>query len=109
YILLPVVHQLGEHVEASADILASFGVVGGGGGQCPGPKLLAVLEVVVQVGELDAEAAWIAADLVQGEEAVVYIKSGVLESLRHHGGGDLLKLAHEAALLGVVRFAGGGG
>src|ERR1700733_9963892 len=84
-------------MNACANVLASFGVMGGGGVQSMGPEAPALL--IKTMKRLEAEdvlsAERIPADLVQGEESGVNVKSGVLKTLGHDRAGEHLPAQHE--------------
>ena len=93
----PQRRDLGEHREPRADVLASFGVVGGVGEHritgAP-PRFDRSMKFFGR----DAETRRIASYLVERDQAVVAIKCGVLDSLGHHGPGELLKLRDHLGL-----------
>ena len=55
----------------------------------------------------NAEPVGISADFIERDQAVVDVKSRVLDSLGHHRSGHLLELAGEPPLFGSVIVAGG--
>ena len=106
----PLGRQFRQDVDAGPDVFAALGVVGGRRRQGVRKSLLATLHLFMKCGRGDAEAIGIAADLVERDEPVRDVAGGVLGSLRHDRGRDLLELADEAALfLDVLRPGRGGG
>ncbi|MEX0876204.1 MAG: hypothetical protein WD114_01985, partial [Phycisphaerales bacterium] len=97
------VGDLGEDGKAGADIFAAFGVVGAGGEHCPGPSLGAVHGSLVEVGGRKGPCGGVAADLVEGGEAVVSVEGGVFDALGGGWGGELLETDGDLALLFIIR------
>ena|ERR1700685_406555 len=91
----PLVGDFGKDVEAGANVFASLGVVGGKSAEGVGPMLLPVGQISMQLRWLEAEARGIAADFVEGYQAVIEIKRGVLDAFGHRRGGQLLEFRGE--------------
>ncbi len=90
-VTFPLVRYFREDIDARADILAPFGVVGGGRVQRMRPESGSRLIEFVELFQGDAESARVAAHLVEREEPAVDVKRRVLEALGHQGAGELLK------------------
>ena len=98
----PVERELGQDVDARAHVLATLRVVRGGRAEPGGRGRLALRERRVQLAERRAEAARIAAHLVQRRQAMVAVERRVLVSLGGDRPGDLLKAHDEVRALGAV-------
>jgi hypothetical protein len=96
--VLPGPRDLGQEVDARAHVGAALGVVRRQREQRRGPTLGHRGAVAVEALRRAAERAWVAADLVQGDQAVVAIEGGVLGPLGHHGRGELLHAQREVGL-----------
>ena len=88
----PVERQLAQHVDPRAHVLAPLVVVGGA--RQHGQRVVAqgLLDQGVEGARAHAEVVRLAADLVEGDQAVVAVERGVLDRLRHHRPGELLEV-----------------
>ena len=102
----PLDGDLRQHVDARPHVLAALGVVGGGGRQGVRPAQPALGVGGVELGDGGAEAARVAAHLVERDQPVVAVEHGVLVALGHHRPGDLLEAPHEVQPLGAVGRVG---
>src|SRR5271166_4585331 len=66
-----------------------------GGQHCVRPIAKAFLVCPVKLSRCDSEAVKITSNIIQRDQPVVPVKSGVLKSFRHHRAGELLKLHGE--------------
>ena len=69
-----------------------------GVGKAAGPLQAAGVESL----DVDPEPGWIAADIVQGQQAAVAIERGVLDALGHDRRGGLLKAGDEGPRAGLL-------
>src|SRR5205823_5504650 len=92
YALRPFVGQLRQSEEPSARIFAALGVMGGGGGEPLRSLACALLHAPMKISNRERARCRIAADLIEGETAVVAVERGVLERLGHHRPTELLRL-----------------
>src|SRR5215212_1980825 len=91
HLLAPLTWDLREYVDPGAHVLAALGVMRGGRAPRVRPALEALGVQTGKLGDGDAEALRLAADLVQGDESVVDVKGRILHALCHHRSRVLLK------------------
>src|SRR5258708_6135479 len=88
----PFVWHFGEHIDPRSDVLAAFCVMRGGGKQRMRPASRHDLTVIMKPFRTDSERARVAADLVQRDQAVVFVKGGVFDAFSRDRSSQLLEL-----------------
>src|SRR3954447_15323801 len=92
---LPRLRHPGQRADARAHVAGALGVVGLRHEQVAREALRALAAARVELLDGDAEAAGIAAHVVEREQARVTVEGRVLDALGHHGRGRLLKARDE--------------
>ena len=101
----PFLRHVCEHGEARTCVLSALGVVGGGCQHRARPMLRTLCIGLVEGAGGNAEPLGFAADLVEGDEPVVAIEGGILQTFGHHRTAVLLQLHRETKHAGAVEAA----
>ena len=101
---LPIGRDFGKHIDSSANVLAAFCVVGGGGQQGMRPFYGALFIRLVEPVNRGSKGPWIATYFVQGTKAEVAIEGGVLQPFCHDRAGQLLKLQDKLPCVAPALF-----
>ncbi len=89
--LRPQTRGLGQHTDASADVLAALGVVGGQGGHGVRPQLCPDGGGAVELRRADPETLRVPADLVERDQPGIPVEVAVLHGLGGHRPAQLLE------------------